>query len=131
MPATGRRPAGVAARPGSGLMKNLESKMTCPSVSVPKGAVYQSNAQYAEYTDPGWWLHCINNGWGPDFGTQTLWAFSPDHWGVISNQPWVPYNVQSYPSVVMDMAGAHNSATLSQYTEISSTADQSMPSGAG
>ncbi len=96
---------------------------TCSPVTPPPG-VSITKAQYGTLPWQGFTLN--NDEWGPSYQVQTLWADSSS-WGVVSQQPWIPYNVESYPSAIYDTT---SSPVLSSFSAIAGTANETMPSDA-
>jgi hypothetical protein len=92
-----------------------------PTTSSPSTYLYESSAQYAEYSIGGYTIY--NDEWGSGHNTQTLWVNSATNWGVFSTQPSTS-GVKSYANISKSIGIALNS--LSSAT---STFNESNPSG--
>lgn len=92
-----------------------------PTTSSSSGYLYESSAQYAEYSIGGYTIY--NDEWGSGHNTQTLWVNSATNWGVFSTQPSTS-GVKSYANISKSIGTALNS--LSSAT---SSFNESNPSG--
>lgn len=82
------------------------------------GYLYESSAQYAQYSTGGYTIY--NDEWGSGHNTQTLWVNSSSDWGVFSTQPSTS-GVKSYPNISKSIGTALDSlsSATSSFNETS------------
>src|SRR5215472_2504791 len=102
---------------------------TVTPTSTSTGAVWSSSAQYGTYqqTVGGITYHWNNDAWCPSHGPETIWANSPNDWGVTSQQTFSQSCwVMTYPHI-----GWWGGGALSSYAGLSSSEAETGPGYGG
>jgi hypothetical protein len=93
--------------------------------SIPASAKFVSSAKQGSWSNGGYVI--TNNEWSSSAGPQTIWANSPNSWGVESTQPAGNTAVETYPNIQVTFPDV----PLSRFGIIRNAFAESMPADPG
>lgn len=107
-------------------LRRLTAAVLAPATAIvltagpAQAATYTSSDRWATWTDGTYTVY--NDGWGADFGYQSLWVDSAGNWGVWSRQT-AAGGVEPYPNVTRSVG-----KSISSLTSVSSAFTVTDPS---